>query len=171
MTAYFKGKVIKHPAYVQLEKEFSDLTNYTKGFKNYWLNGYDPLIGKDGILPVPEIYCDNAIGRAHVNVIGKESKSYSSTKAAWDNWSTPGSFSAVIPTSNTFLIYCVDENRDACLLAYLFYNNIDSHKQLTCNTFRSNIKARAKEFYTARDSDPLPVNEHSDLFKEKWKIK
>ncbi|MCC4785826.1 hypothetical protein BCT40_15325 [Vibrio lentus] len=162
-TPFFKGKVFKHPAYIPIE----DAT-YTKEFTAYWKNGFSQLIGKDGILPVPEIYSDSAIGRAHVEPDVKTNHDESSTEEAWYLWSigeTDG-----VPTSNSLLIYCVDEDRNACLLAYLDGGSVDSHEILKDNTFRRNIKDRATEFYTRQNSDPMPVTEHESLFGEKWTL-
>ncbi|MGR6834396.1 hypothetical protein [Aliivibrio wodanis] len=158
---FFKGKVYLHPAYIPIQDK-----TYTSQFKIYWQDGFSPLIGKDGILPVPEIYSEAAIGRAHVEPAVKTNHDESSREHAWLCWGT-GTRSSP-PTSNSFLIYCVDENRHVCLLAYLDGGKVDSHQLLTNNTFRRDIKDRAQEFFTRQKSEPMPVNEHDQLFSEKW---
>ncbi len=164
----FKGKVYKHPNYIELEEEVYELKNITSAFKHYWSVGFHPLIGKDGILPVPDIYSDNAIGRVHIEQDPKDEKSYSSSKTAWLTWQNDSIEAVVIPTSNTFLIYCVADNRDCCLLAYLDNREINSHNILNCNTFRRNTKAKAERFYKAIKCTALDKIEHESLFTAKW---
>lgn len=159
--AFYQGTVYKHPAYIPIENK-----TYTAEFKIYWLNGFSPLIGKDGILPVPDIYSDHAIGRAHVEPQIKTNHSQSSTDIAWVMWES-GELD-IPPTSNSFLIYCVDENRNACLLAYLDHDKENSHEMLNSPLFRRNIRDRANEFFKRQKANPMPKEDHDSLFGDKW---
>lgn len=160
-TPYFKGKVFKHPAYIPVEDKV-----YTKEFVEYWKNGFSPLIGKDGILPVPELYSGSAIGRAHVEPEVKTNHKESATEAAWYAWSIGERDDQ--PTSNSFLVYCVCDERNACLLAYLDGGDVDSHELLKDDSFRKNVRARAEEFYKKTGSKAMPISGHETLFTEIW---
>ncbi|EGQ8101621.1 hypothetical protein CGG88_21515 [Vibrio parahaemolyticus] len=159
---FFKGRVLLHPAYQRVQDK-----TYTSEFKQYWINGFSPLIGKDGILPVPEIYSEHAIGRAHVEPAEKTNHCDTATDQAWFLWSVGQT--NTVPTSNSMLVYCVDNNRDACLLAYLDGGEENSHSILNDPTFRRNVRDRALEFFKSQGSEPMPASEHEYLFDEKWK--
>lgn len=164
--AVFQGKVTKHPAYVKLEAENPDIKQYTSEFKRYWLLGFSPLIGKDGILPVPDIYSSNAIGRAHVEPPVKTDETYSSTADAWELWGV--GTSDVVPTSNSFLVYCVNDNRECCLLAFLDDKNGNSHEILKDPSFRKNMRLRSEEYFKEYGVFPMQKDEHDHVFDEKW---
>ena len=163
--AVFQGKVIKHPAYVQLENENPDIKQYTSEFKSYWVSGFSPLIGKDGVLPEPDIYSSNAIGRAHVEPPVKTDETYSSTADAWELWGV--GTGNVVPTSNSFLVYCINEKRECCLLAFLDDKDGNSHKILRDDSFRRDMKFRSEEYFN-RFGAPMPKDEHEHVFDEKW---
>lgn len=168
----FKGNVFLHPDYQALTARYPELDVYTSAFKAYWLNGYHPLIGKDGILPVPDIYAQQAIGRAHVEPPVKSPKSYSSTDKCWLIWQgviVGSEVEIVVPTSNTFLLYCVDYNRNSCLLGYLDGNTRHAHDVLKEHSFRGLMQLRAGSFYNrVPRSGPMPVEQHDSLFSESW---
>lgn len=166
---FYVGKVFKHPSFVKTEEANPSLTVYTKEFVQYWKFGYSPLVGKDGILSVPNIYADNAIGRAHVEPIEKDPLTYSSSDEAWELWALGTSNSP--PTSNSFLIYCVSETRNSCILAYLDQSEEDSHKILNDMAFRKRMRNRAEEFYQSQKALPMPKDEHDEIFGEKWVIR
>lgn len=163
----FKGRVFLHPSYVKLQNENPKLKTYTTEFKTYWQLGFSPLIGKDGILSVPDIYADNAIGRVHVEPPVKDPKTYSSTEACWLIWATSESPHAV-PTSNTFLIYCVADTRDCCLLSYLDQSSSPSHDIICDEDFRKNMRNAAEEFFRNKGIFALEREEHDSIFSEKW---
>jgi hypothetical protein len=147
-------------------EQYTDLQQYTSEFKEYWLNGFSPMIGKDGILPVPDIYADNAIGRAHVEPQVKSNITYSSSDEAWRLWSIDDD--PTIPTSNSFLIYCVDDQRGCCLLAYLDAQVENSHELLVDPIFRKKIRVQAEAYFTAKKVFPMPKEEHEGLFSDVW---
>lgn len=166
---FYLGRVIRHPAYVETEKSNPALAEYTEGFTQYWRFGYSPIIGKDGILEVPDIYADNAIGRAHVEPDVKDPQSFSSSDEAWAMWAMPAiSAEPVVPTSNSFLIYCVAEDRTCCLLAYLDQGEQDSHAMLNDLSFRREMRNMAERFYKTYRLHAMPVEEHSEIFADKW---
>lgn len=165
----YVGVVCKHPAYVKLESDFPEISTYTQAFKEYWANGFHPMIGKDGILPVPQVYALNAIGRVHLEPPVKKDYPASATEKAWKDWRCSMDV-ALLPTSNKFLMYCVDDQRDACLLGYLDGDEKDSHEVIKSWSFRNSIKAMSDEFYKYRGSAPMPISEHDLLFSEKWEF-
>ncbi len=172
MTApVFKGNVFKHPAYVQLETRYPELHSYTSAFRIYWLEGYHPMVGKDYILDIPDVYVQNAIGHAHVEPLVKNPISYTSTDACWKAWQAPDSVSPTVPTSNSFLMYCVDEHRNACLLGYLDGGDRDSHEVIKTRSFRTTMELRAGSFYNrVPRSSPMQPSEHGRLFGEEWLV-
>ncbi len=71
MTTYFKGAVIKHPAYVKLENEFDDLTSTTLAIKlgealNVPVVSLDSVVWKKGWVPASKE--ERAIGEQSVIV-------------------------------------------------------------------------------------------------------
>ena len=167
MSNEFKGSVTLHPAFVSLKASYPELDCMVSSFKRYWKEGYHPHIGRDSILPVPDIYQLNAIGRSHVKPIEFENLSYSSSETCWNHWGS-SSANPVIPTSNTFLLYCIDENRNACLISYLDSSDKDSHDIIKQPSFRRDMQLRAEEFFNHKKSSGMPVEEHDQLFSEKW---
>lgn len=166
MPNYFKGRMFKHPDFVAVEESETGLKEYTKAFKNHWFEGFDPVVGKDSILSFPDIYRKNAIGRAHLKQIHFEDKTYSSSEAAWTAYAINDG--DIVPTSNSFLIYCVSESRDACILAYLDGGKVDSHTILCDVEFRKSIRDKANMFYSAFNTKAMPINEHNAIFSRKW---
>ncbi len=167
----FQGRVILHPDYRSINTVYPEVKTYTAAFKQYWQYGFHPLIGKDGVLPVPEIYSGSAIGRAHVEPLVKDTKSYSSSEECWMAWRTPliVDVDPVVPTSNTFLMYCVNSQRDACLIGYIDGGDRSAHDLINQVSYRTEMKRRADEFYSlVPRTEPMPVEEHEHLFSEKW---
>jgi hypothetical protein len=167
----FQGRVILHPDYGSIQTKYPEVKTYTTAFKQYWEDGFHPLIGKDGVLPVPEIYSGSAIGRAHVEPLVKDPRSHSSTEECWMAWRTPqlDSHILITPTSNTFLMYCVNYKRDACLIGYLDGADRLAHDVINQDWFRRLMQHRAESFYNRTPRvGPMPVEEHDQLFSDKW---
>ncbi|MBH2979445.1 type II toxin-antitoxin system YafO family toxin [Serratia marcescens] len=98
------------------------LITLKEAFKCHWRNGHHPDLGKDTLFDRPEEVLGFHLRKVHVNLGQYASYSYSCTEECWDEWSfgaidERGAFRAK-PTSNAYLIYAVNENRDAALLAY-----------------------------------------------------
>ncbi|MCC7687314.1 type II toxin-antitoxin system YafO family toxin [Serratia marcescens] len=98
------------------------LITLKEAFKCHWRNGHHPDLGKDTLFDRPEEVLGFHLRKVHVNLGQYASYSYSCTEECWDEWSygpidERGHFRQK-PTSNAYLIYAVNENRDAALLAY-----------------------------------------------------
>jgi hypothetical protein len=147
-------------------------------FQDYWKAGYDQEVGRDTYLSRPEAAKDSAIGRIHLRPISftgneKEEYGYSATKKCWDKWQRAADVPSVnsnskdIPTSNEWIVYCVDSTRNACMLAYL-PESIDPHKFCEdTNTMNRFIKM-ADEWYSDNSSFPMSIEEFPLIFDDKW---
>ena len=165
----FQGRVFKHPDYVKyLEQAFPEVAFYTEAFKIFWKEGFHPAIGKGGVMKFPSLYTDQAIGRFHVEPTSKPLSPYSSTAECWLRWSQQDEDMFVFPTSNKFLIFCVDENRDACLLGYLDGDDRDAHEVIKDQNYRKNMRTRADSFFRSRGTDPMEESLHDSLFESRW---
>lgn len=167
MCEDFKGSVIEHPAFLKLRESYPELGLYLSAFKVYWKTGFSELIGKDSIMSFPIVYQDNSIGRSHLRPSVFDDKTYSSTEVCWNKWANETSMT-VYPTSNTMLLYCVDDQRNSCVISYLDGNDRDAHKVLNDDAFRRNMQDRAQEFFSRMKTNPMPSDQHQNLFSDEW---
>lgn len=177
MTEYytFRGNVIPHETYDQQSPNYAAAFQI---FKLYWKVGFHPMLGLDAPLSQPRSIQMSAIGHSHlkpVSFTGKERetfKKYNPTEQCWDKWSEgryqPGSDapSKLIPESDEWIIYCVDANRNACVLAYI---PMDAHVECHANSeFISTIMRMAEKWYSDQKSHPMSFQDMSTLFDSKW---
>lgn len=169
--AYYRGRVFRHPDYIKyLEDVIPEVATFTKAFVSFWKEGFHPLIGKGGVMTYPDIYSEQAIGRVHLEPPVKPLEPYSSTAECWMRWGLQDETLFVFPTSNKFLMFCVDENREACLLGYLDGDDRDSHQVIKDPNFRKNMKARADSFFRSMGTEPMSPELYNGerLFGDEW---
>lgn len=177
MTEYytFRGNVIPHETYDQQSPNSAAAFQI---FKEYWKVGFHPEIGLDAPLSQPSCIKLSAVGHSHLRPIqftGQERaifKKHNPTEQCWNKWSKgyyqPGTDapSGVIPESDEWVIYCVDSNRNACVLAYV---GTDAHVECRADsTFISNIIKMADKWYADQNSHPMDFENMSTLFDSKW---
>lgn len=176
-TLQFRGSVIPHQVY-DLTPGSNSLAAY-EIFRDYWTYGFDPEVGLDAPLSQPNSIKALAIGHAHLKPVkftGRERKDhgYRASEAAWNCWEydryTPGveAPSLKTPTSNEWLVYCVDDNRNACLLAHI---ESAAHQMLKATTAELRaIMTLAERWFQAENRAPMQYDEMNQVFSAKWKI-
>ncbi|EMA2446390.1 type II toxin-antitoxin system YafO family toxin [Vibrio fluvialis] len=147
-------------------------------FQDYWKLGYDREVGRDTYLSRPTAAKDAAIGRIHLRPISftgreKEEFGYSATEECWDKWETDAEVPSVdsksmhIPTSNEWIVYCVDSNRNACMLAYL-PEALDPHKFCEDSDNMKTFIDMADEWYSDNNSFPMDNADFPLIFSDNW---
>lgn len=147
-------------------------------FRDYWTLGYDPEVGRDTYLSRPTSVKDSAIGRIHLKPIsfnGNEREKYGhcATEECWNNWEEAqdipsiNSRSSDIPTSNEWIVYCVDSNRNACMLAYL-PEEIDPHAYCGNPDNMNNFISMANSWFDENHSMPMDITDFPFLFSDNW---
>lgn len=166
MVDKFEGKVIWHPQFGGVVTAHPKVQQEADAFKDYWATGFNPNIGRDYVMTDPLSYGLQAIGHAHIRPQLFPNKSFSSSKQCWDKWAN-GSGN-VEPTSNTFIVYCVDSYRNVCLLSYLDGNHIDSHVILRSASYRAQLVAVSDSYYASYKQRPLSMDQFDNLFSVDW---
>jgi hypothetical protein len=147
-------------------------------FQDYWQIGYDAEVGRDTYLSRPGTVKDFAIGRIHLRPISftgneREEFGYSATEECWDKWEdcadvpSVNSSSKNIPTSNEWVVYCVDSTRNACMLAYL-PQSIDPHKYCNDLDVMHGFIAMVEEWHAENGSFAMDNEEFPFIFDDKW---
>ncbi|HII0384163.1 TPA: hypothetical protein ACYX9G_005320, partial [Klebsiella pneumoniae] len=86
-------------------------------------------------------------------------------KSSWDMWKKIASVKVkYTPTSNSFLVYSVNHNRDALVM---FFIDADAHKVSEQEEFKEAAIEISYKFFEGTKTQPMPLDE--DLFSEKWK--
>ena len=183
----FRGNVEGHPHIQGLLKLDPDTNEYLNDtglafdiFKDYWTLGYDPEVGRDTYLSKPKDAKESAVHRIHLRPVtftGKEKDEfgYTASKKCWDNWENAAyipsrdSNSGDIPTSNEWVVYCVDHQRNACMLAYL-PASLDAHAYCENMDNMNRLVQMANEWYELKMSFPMEVAELPLVFDDKWLV-
>lgn len=118
LLSEYSGKVIPTGDF----KTDDFLISLKDAFKCHWKDGHHPSLGKDTLFERPDEVLGFHLRKVHVNIGQYANYSYSCKERCWLEWSRGlvddnGDFRPR-PTSNAYLIYAVNENRDAALLAY-----------------------------------------------------
>ena len=161
MDKNFQGEVYLSDYMTSLMIQFPELSgNIINDFKRYWRTGHHPDFGKDAPLHDPATIRQSAV--RHVHIIPKPISSTDDPR-----WSKP--FQRLIqtrrPASNSWLIYCVTENRHCCLLAFL---REDAHFVARKGFFIGKMIDSAEAFFEQIGEHPLNEYEHADLFEDQW---
>ena len=179
----YRGTTDYHPALEAVMNKDSGgeyLTNTGQAFdvfSNYWEYGFDNEAGRDSYMLRPDHAKESAIHRRHLRPIsfsGQETGT--ATKKCWDEWEeiadVPSRETAKskIPTSNEWVIYCVDENRNACMIAYL-PEHMDPHVLCEDMKVMERFIGMADEWFKAKRTHPMSKEELPLVFDEKWEQK
>lgn len=170
-TLTFKGQVYLSPEYNALMKQDlalpepdTTLHDLKEAFKHYWGSGYHPSLGKDAANARPKEILKLSVRHTHVDQgVYKEGDDFSSTKECWNLWQSGAG--QVRPTSDACLIYVVNDKRDAMLTAFVAD---DAHSITESTAYMDKIIQRAYWFFDVTKSDAMPLEEHAELFDDKW---
>ncbi|MCD9605010.1 type II toxin-antitoxin system YafO family toxin [Raoultella planticola] len=118
LSSEYSGKVIPTGDF----KSDDFLISLKEAFKCHWRNGHHPSLGKDTLFERPDEVLGFHLRKVHVNIGQYAHFTYSCTAECWSEWEygpidERGNYRAK-PASNSYLIYAVNEHRDAVLLAY-----------------------------------------------------
>ncbi|QPT15238.1 type II toxin-antitoxin system YafO family toxin [Serratia rubidaea] len=170
-TYTFKGRVFHDVAFSEFCKSDPELQKVADAFKSYWLNGYHPDIGKSIAFSRPKEVLDLCVMHSHVDTkdyTPEESKSHiSGKKSSWDAWKRIGSVSVKMhrpPTSDSFIVYSVNNNRDALVI---FFLDADAHSMTESSELMESAIKTSYRFFEQTKSQAMPLDE--DLFSDKWK--
>ena len=147
-------------------------------FQDYWKFGFDREVGRDTYLSRPDTAKESAIGRIHLRPVsfsGNEEKVFgkSATQLCWDNWENTAEVPATnsntkdIPTSNEWVVYCVDSQRNACMLAYL-PQKIDPHAFCANLANMQQFITLADEWFSCNKTFPMDIADFPHIFSDKW---
>lgn len=147
------------------------LITLKEAFKSHWRNGHHPSLGKDTLFDRPDEALGYHLRKVHVNLGQYASYSYSCTEECWDEWlygpiDERGNFRPK-PTSNAYLIYAVNEHRDAAILAYW---DPPAHKKAEFESSVQFVAELADKFYEKIFSKPMVRDKnpwHQDFLIEK----
>ncbi|EPF6608289.1 hypothetical protein RFG51_000816 [Klebsiella aerogenes] len=165
----YKGRVLHTMKFSALCLSDAKVKEVADAFKEYWFTGYHPDIGKDAAFARPKEILDLHVRHSHVDV-GDYTSEESSTdilgkKSSWDMWKKIASVKVkYTPTSNSFLVYSVNHNRDALVM---FFIDADAHKVSEQEEFKEAAIEISYKFFEGTKTQPMPLDE--DLFSDKWK--
>ncbi len=175
----FCGKVFKHPAFVALCKQYPEYELYFKAFSDYWRMGPINVFGKDVLFTDPNEAIRDHLRHVHVNMgkylppIGLKN-TYTWRKECWNEWSEmlaandspegdPIRRHYQIPTSNAFIVYSVNEHRDAIVYDLIPEN---AHEEIKKPELISFYLQEIFRFTLNKNINPFPTD--ADLHDDRW---
>lgn len=167
----FKGRVLHTGKFSTLCTSDTEVKKIADAFKQYWLDGYHPDIGKNAAFARPKEILNLNVRHAHCDnkdyTPENNKKDINGKKSTWDAWKNIGSVKVTrVPTSDSFLIYSVNHNRDALVM---FFISTDAHSATEVEDFTESAISISYEFFSQTKTSAMPLDE--DLFSEKWKYK
>ncbi|MBH3164601.1 type II toxin-antitoxin system YafO family toxin [Serratia marcescens] len=146
------------------------LISLKEAFKSHWRDGHHPNLGKDSLFERPDEIRNYHLRKVHVNLKSYASYSFTSTEQCWSDWS----FGKIDeqgnprpePTSNAYLIYTVNDKRDAVLLAYW---DPPAHTKANEKAWINSIINFARIYHEKTGSAPMPRD--IDLWHHLYKAK
>lgn len=178
MTRTYIGRVDPHASIQSLISTDNNTEQAFEIFQDYWKLGYDAEVGRDTYLSRPNAAKDSAIGRVHLRPVHftgteLEDHGYTATEECWDKWPDLADVPAVdsasgkIPTSNEWIVYCVDSERNSCMLAYL-PEAIDPHTFCEDTDNMQKFIDMAEQWFSEHKSTPMENSEFPHIFSDKW---
>lgn len=170
MENRFIGRVKFLQAISNEAKSNQRLKDHCDNFKEYWLNGFHPYVGKDIATSRP----NPPEGHRHIHlypaIFPNPTKGWLSSKACWEEWAENEDEDAQDintnkhPTSDTFLCYLVDEDRTA----YVFHYQVeDGHAFLKSDEYNQ-LVIKISDQIESSGQCIMGWQSHSELFELKW---
>ena len=152
LSSEYSGRVIPTGEF----KTDDFLISLKEAFKSHWRKGHHPDLGKDTLFERPDRALFFHLRKVHVNIHQYANYSYSCTEKCWDNWALgpideSGNYRPR-PASNAYLIYAVNDRRDAALLAYW---DPPAHTKANEVVWMESVLNFTKLFYEKTNSRPL----------------
>jgi len=168
-TVVYKGKVYATKKFADECAISPELQSLKEAFKQFWTTGRHPDFGKDVAYGRPAEIRSLHIRHTHIDngdyVDEDSEKNKSAKESFWILWKQKTEQAKVVPTSNSYLVYAVNHQRDAALLSYL---SDDAHETSELSEYTEDLIRMAYSFYSNSKSTAMPLEE--DLFSDKWKI-
>ncbi len=138
-------------------KTDSFLISLKESFKSHWRFGHHPDFGKDSLFTRPEEVQKHHLRKVHINLKHYATYSFTATEECWANWSL-GKIDErgclrPRPTSNSYLIYSVNDKRDASLLAFWYP---PAHTRANEPVWMDSVINFSKIFYEKTQTNPMP---------------
>lgn len=159
----FKGLIYFSTSYRILEQNNPAALYFHEAFKSFWRNGFHPSIGKYIPFSRPTEILSLSLCHAHVDAGAYSGRSKTSTKECWDSWAT--GIGWIRPTSDSFISYAVNSNRDVYVISYL---DDKAHDLSERAEFTDHAISEAYKFYAKTKTTPLPLDQHHTLFDDCW---
>lgn len=164
----YKGRVLHTQNFSALCASDPELQKIAEAFTKFWKTGYHPGLGKDAAFARPTEMLSLNVRHTHADTkdyIPEDSdKDHSGKKSAWDAWKNIASVKVkYTPTSDSFLVYSVNHNRDALVM---FFVDSDAHSKTEKDEFKEAAIAISYTFFEKTKTKPMSLEE--DLFDKKW---
>lgn len=164
----YKGRVLHTRNFSALCASDPELDKIAKAFTQFWKTGYHPDMGKDAAFSRPTEILNLNVRHTHTDLkdyVPEDSdKNHSGKKSSWDDWKNIASVKVrYTPTSDSFLVYSVNHNRDAFVM---FFVDADAHNETEKEEFKEAAITLSYVFFEQSKTQPMPLGE--DLFDEKW---
>ncbi|MDX6911742.1 hypothetical protein SJZ84_12995 [Hafnia paralvei] len=165
----YKGRVLHTQVFSALCTSDPKIKEVADAFSEFWKNGYHPDLGKHAAFARPSEILNLNVRHSHVDTQDytpeESSTDIRGKKSAWDEWKNIASVMVkYTPTSDSFLVYSVNHNRDALLM---FFIDNDAHKETEKQEFTEAAISISYNFFDKTNTNPMPLDE--DLFADKWK--
>ncbi|WP_395490891.1 hypothetical protein ACG1VR_10550 [Cedecea davisae] len=165
----YKGRVFHTKNFSTLCNSDPELQKIADAFAQFWKNGYHPDFGKNAAFARPAEILNLHVRHSHVdtkNYTPEESdKNIRGKESAWDAWRNIGSVAVrYAPTSDSFLIYSVNEKRDALVM---FFVDENAHSSSEKKELTESMISISYKFFEQTKTKEMPLDE--DLFSDKWK--
>lgn len=164
LNSIYRGIVYRSKKFADKCSEDSDAEDLFQAFREHWLMGYSPYIGKDALFARP-----TEIKGLHVRHGHADSKNYepenstekhTAKESCWKKWQD--GYCYRVPSSDSWLIYSVNENRDALVMDYIH----DAHKVTERTEYMDQYIEITYRFLAFSKCKEMPFDE--DPFDDKW---
>ncbi len=164
----YRGRVLHTQNFSALCASDPELKKIADAFKQFWKTGYHPDMGKDAAFARPKEILKFNIRHTHSDLkdyVPEDSdKDHSGKKSSWDAWKNIASVKVkYTPTSDSFLVYSVNHNRDALVM---FFLDDDAHSKSEKDEFTESAISISYAFFEQTKTKAMPLSE--DLFDKKW---
>ncbi|MEA1624736.1 hypothetical protein RPN16_24595 [Salmonella enterica] len=162
------GSVFRTRKFLDVCSKDPECERLYQAFQDHWLKGYSPSFGKDILFCRPNEVLKLHLRHSHADsgmYEPENSKEKSSAKAScWEQWQEKKYYAVRVPTSDSWLIYTVNENRDALVMDYIH----KAHTVTESTQYMNQYIDITYSFLTFTKCNQMPYDE--DPFDDKWLI-
>lgn len=167
-TITYKGRVLHTQTFSALCASDPEVKKVADAFTCYWKTGFHPDLGRDLPLARPKEILNLNVRHTHIDtqdyIPENSDTKKSGKKSSWDAWKSIASIKVKsTPTSDSFLVYSVNHNRDALVM---FFFDTDAHDETEKSEFTEAAISISYAFFEKTKTKPMPLDE--DLFGDNW---